>query len=267
MRSLVRLAIVVAAGAAWLGNASAFAGEPAAPPPPDKKPAPTQLGFANIKFIIDNYKRTATLEGDIDRYREEESGKIEQLRKQLKEKRDQLKMLSPGQRMFQETWKEVKKLELDINFQEEALKSDLQFRLLKATKDVYEDILKEIQEFAGKKQYLAIFKVETGELESESKAELILRINSRGVLYFDPAFDVSKEIVDSLNLKYTGRKEDPKKPEEPKKEEPRKEEGTKGEGAKAEGAKAEGGKAEPPAPPKEPDKKTETPPGSKAGTR
>jgi Skp family chaperone for outer membrane proteins len=259
MSSLVRLATVVAAGAAWLWTAGALAGEPAAPPAPDKKPGSAKIGFANIKVMIDNYKRTVTLEKDIDRYREEESDKIEQMRKTLKEKRDQLKMLAQGSRVYHETWKEIRKLELDINFQEEALKADLQLRLLKATKDVYEDILKEIQEFAKKNEYLAILKVETGELESESKAELILRINSRGVLYFDGAFDVSNEIVDSLNKKYTGGKE------EPKKEEPKKEEGAKPEGTKAEGTKTEGTKGEPPAPPKEPEKKTETPPGSKAG--
>jgi Skp family chaperone for outer membrane proteins len=256
MNSRVRLATVLAAGMAWIGAAVALAGEPAAAPPPDKKGSPTKIGFANIKNIIDQYKRTLTLEKDIDRFREEESDKTEQLRKRVKEKRDELKMLNQGSRLYYETWKEIRKLELDINFQDEALKGDLQLRLLKATKDVYEDILKEIQDYAGKNDYLVIFKVESGDLESESKAELILRINSRGVLYYAPSLDISEEIIKSLNAKYTGGKEEPPKKEEgTKAEDPKKDEGTKAEGTKTEGT----------VPPKEPEKKTETPPGSKAG--
>lgn len=249
MSSLVRISLGFFAVIALLSQSSALAGEAPAAPPGEKKAEGVKIGFANIKTVIDNYKRTKTLEGDIQEYQQKEGDKIEASRKMLKDKRDQLKMLQRGTRMFNETWKEARRLEMDINYQEESLKEDLQLRLLKATRDVYEDIVREIQEFAKAKGYTAILKVEAGELESESKAELILRINSRGVLYFDPALDVSEEIVKSLNAKYTGSREtDPAKKE--------------GEGAKKEG---EGAKEEGKAPEKEPEKKAETPPGSKAG--
>jgi Skp family chaperone for outer membrane proteins len=199
---------------------------------------PLKIGFANIKQIIDNYKRTQTIEGEIDRFREQQSDAIEQQVKQAKALADEIKILNPGTRLYVSKRKKLKRMENEIKMLEEELRLDLQLKLLKATKQIYEDISDQIGTFAKEKGYSVIFKVEKGEIESESKAELILKINSRGVLYYDRALEITEEITKIMNERYTGQKPTEKK--EPKEGEGKEGEGKEGEGK--EGAKEGEGK-------------------------
>ncbi|MHC5077635.1 MAG: OmpH/Skp family outer membrane protein [Planctomycetota bacterium] len=165
-----------------------------------------KIGFANIKEIIDQYARTKTLEDEIDKYREKQTDAIEVQRKKRKELADELKMLNRNSPIYTEKWKEARRIEMNIKLAEEELKFDLQLKLLSATREIYEDITREIKGFAEDKGYSVIFKVEKGEIESESKAELILKINSRGVLHYDKSLEISGEIIKIMNEKYTGKK-------------------------------------------------------------
>ena len=99
-----------------------------------------------------------------------------------------------------------------------------------ATKQIYEDISAQIETYAKKNGFSVVFKVEKGEIESESKAELILKINSRGVLYFDPALEITGEIIRIMNEQYTGQKPTEKKEGEEKEGEGKEGEGKEGEG-------------------------------------
>lgn len=177
-----------------------------AQPPVQPAPETLKIGFANVKQIIDDYLRTKTLEKDIDRYRESATDEIEKERARLHELREEIKMIHPGSNIYFEKIKAERRLEMEIKLAEDELKVDLQRKLLEATREIYNDIVREISEYADKHGYSVIFKVETGEIESESKAELILRINSRSVLHFHPGLDLSKEITEVLNAKYTGGK-------------------------------------------------------------
>jgi|GEM_PF-3548104 len=183
--------------------------EPGDEPDPEEKPKTgMKIGFADIKKIIDEYKRTQTLEEKIDREREKKSDEIQKKKTKLDEIKDELKMLAKGSLVFFKKTKEGRRLEMEINLMEDELKIDLQRRLLWATKQIYEDISMKIEDFAREKGYMVIFKVEKGEIESESKAELILKINSRSVLYYDPSLDVSQEIIDRLNRDFVGAQPD-----------------------------------------------------------
>ncbi|MHC5039072.1 MAG: OmpH/Skp family outer membrane protein [Planctomycetota bacterium] len=177
-----------------------------------------KIGFANIKEIIDQYARTKTLEDEIDKYREKQTDAIEVQRKKRKELADELKMLNRNSPIYTEKWKEARRIEMNIKLAEEELKFDLQLKLLSATREIYEDITREIKGFAEDKGYSVIFKVEKGEIESESKAELILKINSRGVLHYDKSLEISGEIIKIMNEKYTGKKSEEGKKEGEKKE-------------------------------------------------
>jgi len=223
---------------ALLAPATARAQDPPAGGGDVAKTITMKIGFANIKRIIDDYERTKTIEVEIDDYRRGKTDEIEKKRKRLKELRDDMKMLNPDSRMYFEKVKLARRMEMEIKLAEDELKVDLQYRLLRATKEIYEDITNQIKEYAQKNGFHVIFKVEKGKIESESKGELILKINSRGVLYYDKSLDVSDAIIKILNVNYTGVKP-PEDGAEKKEGEGEKKE-AEGEKKEAEGEKKEG---------------------------
>lgn len=204
MNMKLAAAAMVLAGCVLLAPRALFAQDPA-PGGGEAAPKTLKIGFADIKKIIDKYERTKTLEADIDRFRIAKSDEIKEKQAKLKEVQDDLKVLNPGSRMYFEKMKQARRMQMEIEYAEDELKVDLQQQLLKATKDIYADITRQIQTYAEKNGFHVIFKVETGDIESESKAELILKINSRGVLYYDPALEVTDALIRIMNEEYTGK--------------------------------------------------------------
>jgi Skp family chaperone for outer membrane proteins len=158
---------------------------------------PASFAFVNIKKAIDGYKKTARLEQEIEKERTERAAKIDAAKKELEE----MRALTPRDDMpeYESHSRRVKQKSAAVEKQEADLKAHLQARLLTATKEVYDDIVGACERLRREKGLAALFKVESGSLDSESKAELILRINSRAVLSYTSELDVTDEVLAVLN--------------------------------------------------------------------
>jgi Skp family chaperone for outer membrane proteins len=160
------------------------------------------LAFVNIKTVIDNYDKTIHLEEKIDALRSERSGEIDAMEEKVMAQSAELATLDPGSMTYKRIRDEQIKLECLVKYEEDRLRRDVELALLKATKAIYEEIAVECEKIRRERKYTAILKVETGMIESESKAELILKINSRAILSHDAGKDITKDVTERLNGNY-----------------------------------------------------------------
>jgi Skp family chaperone for outer membrane proteins len=157
------------------------------------------FGFMNVKKAIDGYQKTLQLEQEIDKERAERGSRIEAANKELKQMRARLGGMDSGSGEYADLFKKVQERSASVAKEEEDLKAYLKARLLTATKEVYEDIVKACETLRREKGLDLLMKIEDAGLDSESKSELILRINSRAVLSYAGELDFTDDLIAKLN--------------------------------------------------------------------
>jgi len=169
-----------------------------------------KIGFVNLKKVFEDYERSKTMEKEIEAFQEEEAKKLEKTKKSIEEYEKELDLVKKNSKEWFKIRMDIvrKKKELETN--EKLAKIEITRRLLKATEEIYEDILLKIKEYAKAKGYVMVLKIETGKIESDSSVELSMKVNSRGVLFYREDLDITTQIVTELNTAYTGKP--PKKP-------------------------------------------------------
>ncbi|MHC5039956.1 MAG: OmpH/Skp family outer membrane protein [Planctomycetota bacterium] len=155
----------------------------------------------SVKKVIDGYTKTLAMENRIDKIREERLEAIAERKKKIEGMRKQLEGVDRGSAEYHRQWDAILKEEALVKCEEAGLKREVQFNLLKATREIYEDIAEFCVELRKREGYAAILKMEGPGMDSESKAELILKINTRSVLACDPGLDVTEKVIVGLNEK------------------------------------------------------------------
>lgn len=159
------------------------------------------IAFIELKKAIDAYEKTRTLEAKIDEVREKQLAGIQARKEKVNELSKLLQSMNPDSSIYLKTWREIEKEKALFQHEEACLQRELQLFLLKATREVYEEISAVCEKVRKDRGFAAVLKVDGEPIESESKAELVLKINSRGVVAFDPRFDVTADVIRELNAK------------------------------------------------------------------
>ncbi len=196
-----------------------------------------KIGFVNLKKVFEQYERSKTMEKEIEAFQGEENAKLEKLKKEADELEKESDLVVKNTKEWFKIKSDVLRKRKELETDEKLAKMEITRRLLKATEEIYEDILKKISDYASAHGFMMVLKIETEKVECDTHTELTFKVNSRSVLYFKTEFEITDDIVKELNLAYSG------KPPDGGDKEPGKEEGKKDETKKDEGKK-EGGSGE-----------------------
>jgi len=158
--------------------------------------------FVDLKGVIDEYEKTHDIEKKIDGLRQTRLDEIQKKKEQQATMAEEMKLLNPGSTTYLKMWQEYEKQKLLIKHEEDCLKRETQAALLRSTKEIYEDIAAFCEKYRKEKEYLAVVKIEGSEITSESKGELVLKINSRSIVASDPAYEITADVIRELNAKY-----------------------------------------------------------------
>jgi Skp family chaperone for outer membrane proteins len=211
-------------------------------------PAVPKIGFVNLKKIFDEYERSATFEKEINDFKNAEAEKLEKTKKKVEELQKELDLIRKNSKEWFKIQMDIVRKKKELETDEKLSSLEIKRRLLKASEEIYQDIIDQIKEYAEAKGYALILKIESGRIESDSEVQFMLKVNSRGVLFYKEDLDITDEIVRELNIDYSGKKPDDGEGEGEKETGEGEGEKTPGEGEKkaGEGEEKAGGTEEKP---------------------
>jgi Skp family chaperone for outer membrane proteins len=194
-----------------------------------EKPSGMKIGFVNLKKVFTDFLRSKTMEKEIENFQNEEEKKLEKMKKDINDLEKELDLVRRSSKEWFNIRKDIVRKRKALETDEKLAKIEIQRRLLKATEEIYEDILAQISDYSKKNGFAMVLKIETGRIDSESSVELSMKVNSRGVLFFRKDLEITDAIIHGLNASYSGpgEKKDDEKKDDGKKDDDKKDDGKK----------------------------------------
>jgi len=174
----------------------------------------SKIGYVNVKTVLDKYQRTDYEQQRLREKRAVFQKKLEDLVRQKDELETKIELLPPGSAKYEDTKRQILKLEQDIKFEREWSNYRIGSEYAKATIKVYQDLLRQVEAYAKANGYTLVLKIEGDEIESDSLVEVNVRINGRAVLFYDAKHDITDAVVKALNTEW--EKSGHKPPPDPK---------------------------------------------------
>lgn len=195
------------------------AGVRAQDPAPKKEPPAIKLGVVNVLDIYNSYERTKDFVTKLEADKAVKEKALQQQEKALKEKVDQLGLLKEDSKFRQELQLDIVQMEAAYKFSVEKWNEEAKQRLEKGVPKLYNEIREEVDAYAKEAGLTLVLKVDDNRLPDKVDGGMESKINQRQVLYYDPAYDITAEVLKRLNDKYAKvkavegggeKKEDPK---------------------------------------------------------
>ena len=166
-----------------------------------------KIGVVDISSIFEKYQKRVDMDQQL---KEQEKGFQDEINKKKKEIIDldeetQLLDLGSESRSKNENLLERKNVEL------EGYAKFAERQLLKKYKDffenVYQEVVKKVEEIGKQSNFDLIIKKEEPNLESGQISDLQFKIGIRTVLYHSESVDITLDVIDNLNASYSKEKE------------------------------------------------------------
>ena len=166
-----------------------------------------KIGVVDISSIFEKYQKRVDMDQQL---KEQEKGFQDEINKKKKEIIDldeetQLLDLGSESRSNNENLLERKNVEL------EGYAKFAERQLLKKYKDffenVYQEVVKKVEEIGKQNNFDLIIKKEESTLESGQISDLQFKIGIRTVLYHSESVDITLDVIDNLNASYSKEKE------------------------------------------------------------
>ena len=201
--ALLAVALLCGAGSFHLSRVSAAESTtPATPPAPVAAPAPFKLGFVNLREVFDKYEKTKKVNAEIEAANSKAKEEADKLVAKKKELAEQLKLMRAGSPEYQQMSDDLEMLDHQMENLQKHFQEDMMQRLLSNTEQIYLEIQDAIAEYGKQNQYTLILKVDSMDLESihsNSLQALNEKIQSRPVLFYSAALDLTQAIIDKVN--------------------------------------------------------------------
>ena len=201
-----QLSAFTLAAAVALVQGSAFAQvpvRPVQPAPAAAQPARSATPSAHVAVVDVGYifKNHARFKAEMDKMKDqvmvaEQSLKAEQER--IKGLIDQLKVYTPGTPEFRKFEGEVAKAQGDFSVNAQLQKKDFMDREAKVYLQVYNEIERAVSQFARDHGIAVVHRFD-GDPVDPSDRNRILGSITKPIVYYDPQFDITPEILKMLN--------------------------------------------------------------------
>lgn len=198
-----KIALAAAALAAVLAAASR--------PAQEGKP-PLKIGVINLKtcFEKEKYDRIRDVDADVQKMVEDHKKEVAELEKQIKNLKEQLEALDPGQLLYTEKLKLLRRAESDLKITRDAGQNRFRDQYSEIKIELYNEIRRVVSLVGQEQKFDLILRVEEPELKDDDPEGVNQRISSRVVLYNQDSLDLTPAVLDRLNQEWKLRWECPK---------------------------------------------------------
>jgi len=170
----------------------------------DRGLADKKIGIVNISEVMNQYNRRADLEKKFKSDEEKFNAKIKAKKNDMDKLKEDMQKADDDvekEKISIEMLKAKKELELWGELNSEIIQREIE----KAQLEMIRDIKKTIQEFGVKNKYALILQAQPSNAKQYDMRTALLTINLADVMYYDTAYDITKEVVDLINIKYASQ--------------------------------------------------------------
>jgi len=158
-----------------------------------------KIGFIDIRKVFEDFEKSKQAEVEIEKYVAEASKKIQNLKEDIREAENELMLLKRNTDMWLAHKEKIIVLRNALRTREKLLDVKTKQKLLRATEEIYGNIVDSLAEYAKKKGIDYVLKTDSGTISVESSVELSMKVNSRAVLYRREGLDITKGFLEYLN--------------------------------------------------------------------
>ncbi|MEP9410619.1 MAG: OmpH family outer membrane protein [Candidatus Brocadia sp.] len=162
-----------------------------------------KMGVVDLNTVFEKYEKRKMFDAQLKEQEKQYQKIINDKKKELVSLSEKIQLLDLGseaRKKDEETF-EKKNMELE-SYAKFAEKS-----LMKKYKDYFEslytEVCREVEDIGRREQYDLIIKKEEPELQSGGITELQFKVGIKTVLYHSASVDITNQVIDSLNKKYS----------------------------------------------------------------
>ncbi len=161
---------------------------------------PAIIASVDLEKVFNDIGLRAEAEIELDQLKQRFQEEADALRKEAKRLEQDLDLLVPGTPQYQKAEKEYKQVALDFRALVEFNKAKLGARRAEARKGIFDQIVRAAGSFAGAHGIDYILADDSRvNLQEGSELQIVQQISLRRVVYADPAFDITDELIGWIN--------------------------------------------------------------------
>ncbi|MCZ6493889.1 MAG: OmpH family outer membrane protein [Planctomycetota bacterium] len=161
---------------------------------------PAIIASVDLEKVFNDIGLRAEAEIELDQLKQRFQEEADALRKEATRLEQDLDLLVRGTPQYQKAEKEYKQVALDFRALVEFNKAKLGARRAEARKDIFDQIVRAAGSFAGAHGIDYILADDSRvNLQEGSELQIVQQISLRRVVYADPAFDITDELIGWIN--------------------------------------------------------------------
>ncbi|MFB3138439.1 MAG: OmpH family outer membrane protein [Phycisphaerales bacterium] len=161
---------------------------------------PAIIASVDLEKVFNDIGLRAEAEIELDQLKQRFQEEADALRKEATRLEQDLDLLVRGTPQYQKAEKEYKQVALDFRALVEFNKAKLGARRAEARKEIFDQIVRAAGSFAGAHGIDYILADDSRvNLQEGSELQIVQQISLRRVVYADPAFDITDELIGWIN--------------------------------------------------------------------
>lgn len=165
-----------------------------------------KVAVVDVRKLMDGSARILAVTEQMKKEQADMQAELQKIENDVKQNMTMLEGLDPRGILARGIREKVVQLQALHDFKVKAWNEEISFRVQTAEKELYNEALGIIATYAKEKGIGLVHKVDSGPIKDQETEHVDRRIDARGVLYIDPALDITADILKLLNDKFAAEK-------------------------------------------------------------
>jgi len=168
-----------------------------------KVPTVTRIAVCDVVKVVQNYRKIADLNADLEKRRAKLNAEGEQRGKMIDQLQAELDQIAENSKEYEKRLDEFLTKRAELRAWKEAQDALLLKWHFLATRQMFEEVLSAVDQVAKDQGIQLVLFKETEKFQSINSPELVQEmIGRRKVLYSDPSLDITEAIMSRMNINY-----------------------------------------------------------------
>lgn len=161
--------------------------------------SPAKIGFVDVAEVFLKYKDAANVEADARQQLKDLEIQMRASYEELRKKRAELDILLEGTQEYRDKKREIDLAAMKLDYEEKQKRQMVLEDAAKRMNAVYTRIRGEAENYAVRNGLDAVYMVNAKQIEARSLEQLQLLVATRPVLYWNPSYDITGPVIETLN--------------------------------------------------------------------
>jgi Skp family chaperone for outer membrane proteins len=158
-----------------------------------------KIGVVNVTTVLENSKKHKEWQEKMQAEQTETRKQFGKMREELEALQANLKLRTPGSEEFLKLRQEMNEKSALLEAKDESYRDRVEMQMQNWTESLYQEMLKVTEQVAKDKGVDMIIADELMDLPAPSLRDFMLTIKTKKMLYHNPAFDLTDEVLTALD--------------------------------------------------------------------